>query len=560
MELIIFPEEKLNQLAQQISDRLMNEQFIQGGMVHGEALKNFTSHPQVNKFLVFQVFQVWETQLSKLRHPFFQTDHPDVQDAIQTLRNLVSRHIAIPRDEFQPLLARAVYNHLRLILDPRGSLEAFFFSQKDEISATVYQRYAQFFSYMDFVVNSIQKFMEKNQMQTITRAEFLAKMEKVVGLYNQKSGSSFDAYRNEALSALTGKSADELTAELRSAQAELEARRQAEEAARVAEAARLAEEARRAEEAARQAAEAEARRRAEEEARRQNFFDTLDTSNTFFDLDDDSAAPPAPRPEPVRPEPVAEVPAPRPEPVRPEPVAEVPAPRPEPVRPEPVAEVPAPKPEPVRPEPVAEVPAPKPEPVRPEPVAEVPAPRPEPVRPEPVAEVPAPKPEPVKPDPAVQQAVEASAQEVDEFLEMASSLEPKKPKDPESTATFLDRFLASKQQEPSQKPGTILDRLSEKTQRPLSEPAPGAKPLADALNGNRKIKLDEIPIHKQYQYVQKVFEGNNVRFRIIVDKVNNARNKEEVEEILDKFVLNNSTLNVQDPVAEEFIQLLRNRF
>ena len=84
--------------------------------------------------------------------------------------------------------------------------------------------------------------------------------------------------------------------------------------------------------------------------------------------------------------------------------------------------------------------------------------------------------------------------------------------------------------------------------------------MIETLNGNRKIKLDEIPIHKQYQYVQKVFDGNNVRFRIIVDKINNARNKEEVEDILDKFVFSNEDLDKTDAVVSEFIQLLRNRF
>ncbi|MCB0846338.1 MAG: hypothetical protein KDE26_23965, partial [Bacteroidetes bacterium] len=62
------------------------------------------------------------------------------------------------------------------------------------------------------------------------------------------------------------------------------------------------------------------------------------------------------------------------------------------------------------------------------------------------------------------------------------------------------------------------------------------------------------------QYVQKVFDGNNVRFRIIVDKINNARNKEEVEDILDKFVFSNEDLDKTDAVVSEFIQLLRNRF
>jgi len=231
-----------------------------------------------------------------------------------------------------------------------------------------------------------------------------------------------------------------------------------------------------------------------------------------FDLDDeldDEATPvtPEPTPEPI----VEKTPALEPEPVVEEVVEEK-------ATPTPVVESP-----PVEEEksaPVGEMP-----PVlesKPEPVAE---PKPEPVaerKPEPVAER---KPEP-EPKPELPQ--------------------PEAEKDPQ---TVLD---ATK----SDRPMTIAEKLASQRGQNPDKPTP----LHQSLNGNRKIKLDEIPIHKQYQYVQKVFEGNNVRFRIIVDKVNNAQNKAEVEDILSKFVLSNGELDRNDPVVSEFLALLRNRF
>ena len=60
--------------------------------------------------------------------------------------------------------------------------------------------------------------------------------------------------------------------------------------------------------------------------------------------------------------------------------------------------------------------------------------------------------------------------------------------------------------------------------------------------------------------MQKVFDGNNVRFRVIVEKVNNAANKAEVEDLVKKYILSNESLNPDDSVVSEFITLLRNRF
>ncbi|MDX1908380.1 MAG: hypothetical protein SF053_15190 [Bacteroidia bacterium] len=514
---ILLPEEKLNQLAQQISDKLMESHYFEGGHISGEAIKSFAGYQQVNKFILFQVFQVWEMQMAKLHHPYFQLEHPDIQEVITALKNQISRHIQISVDDFRPIVTRAVYNNLRLITDPAEALTSFFFAQRDKVPTEVYARHSQFFADMDFVVNSILRFHEKNNLTEVDKDMFVSKMKKAVELFDQKSGKSFRAYQEEAFVSLTGESLHGLMSAIEAArQQEAEARRREEEARRQAEEEalrraeaekqRLEAEARRLaeEEAARQAeearlrAEAEARQRAEEEARKASLFDSLpQASDAWFDLDlDEDSAETVPPVAPVIIPPVQQVETPLP-------VVEAPVVLP------PVTEIP-------------EVP----------PV--IPA---EPLPPIPVAA-------PAEP----------------EITEMAEAIDPEVATPVVETQTsIIERFLnrngaAEKDEE---KPVSILEKF-QKPQTTLESAGP--KPLQEIIGANRKIRLDEIPIHKQYQYVQKVFEGNNVRFRIIVDKVNNAQNTQEVEDILQKFVLNNDNLNQQDPIVTEFIELLRNRF
>ncbi|TAE47444.1 MAG: hypothetical protein EAZ89_17945 [Bacteroidetes bacterium] len=543
MKPILLPEEKLNDLAQRISDRLAEGHYFEQGKIGGEGLKNFAEHPQINKFLVFQVFQVWEMQISKLSHPYFDLSHPEINATIQTLKNQISRHIEVSREDFQPMLRRAVYNNLKLVLDPAASLEGFFFTQKDKIPLELYRRYAQFFSDMDFIVNSILKYYEKSGGDVVEKDVFEVKMQKVVDLFSEKSGRSFDTYRDELFQKLTGRTLASVQAEveqeIRSRTDEIrrqeeEARRKAEEEARVkeAEARRKAEEeARRQEEEIRRQEE-EARRKAEEEARKASFFDTIDATETFFDLDEDAPAPKVEQPPVV----VAE------EKPLPPPVVEVQPPVVVPPVPPPVVVAP--------PAPVEEV---KP----------------------PVTEQP----------PVLTEEKVVAPSIVDEVMEMAESIlaeeqakvQPvEEVKDKESTTSFLERLLNNRPAAqtpvvppvtpangtPSTEKSSILDKINEKTSgKSLAEQLALQRQGTDGPASTvRKIKLDEIPIHKQYQFVQKVFDGNNVRFRIIVDKVNNARNKEEVEEILNKFVLSSETLNRSDAVVVEFVQLLRERY
>jgi len=552
MEPFILPEEKLNELAQKVSAGLLESHYFEQDRIQGEALKSFAEHEQVNRFLIFQVFQVWEMQINKLYHPYFNLEKAEIKHTLQTLKNQISRCIEVSKDDFQPMLKRAVYNNLRLLLAPRETFESFFFAQQETISLNVYERYAQFFHDLDFVVDIILKYYHKNQQEQIDKQGFFEKMEKVVEAYDRKSGQDFDHYRKTQFRALTGRSLDEVMHE---AQAEIKAR----EAQKRAEEERLRQqaeaEARRKEEEARRRAQEEAMRRAEEEKKRMSFFDTLaEEKKSSFDLDLDELD------EPV----VGEGPS--------KPIDEPETKEEPPFEPKPDQEPEVPP----TPKPKAEMPS------APEPTPEaVPESKVEPEPPFSNNHHPVVEPD-EDPKPAVESASEPKAEHEHTAEEVTTQRE--------STSDFLDRFLSERQkrdheqsdatstEEPAKtdeskteneptdqpekedKPASVLDRLNERSRTVADRFSKPKAKVADSLNGSRKIKLDEIPIHKQYQYVQKVFEGNNVRFRIIVDKVNNAQNKDEVEDILTKFVLSNDSLDRKDHVVNEFIELLRNRF
>lgn len=640
MKVITLSEEKLNELAQEASERMMKGRYLNQGTIRGEELKSFSEHNQINKFLLFQVYQVWNMQLSKLKHPYFDFENSEIQDILNTLRNQLSRNISISTEDFGTMLQRAVYNNLKLLTAPKEAFSSFFFVNTDKTSIELFERYTPFFADLDFIVNSILHFHKKNGLDTVEKDTFFAKMDRVVELYDRKSAESFETYCSNRIQQLTGKTADELLhiSELDAARAAAEAQEKAEAEKRAAEAAEAEAAAQKAaelkkqqeaearikaeqerlkqEEEARKKAEAEAKRaaeearksaealrqkeeelkrleaerlRAEEEKKKLSFFDTISGAGNYFDIDDEDSAPveeeavideeviqnhveveTAPIVEPAPIAPVVEE-------VVQEIVAEAP------VEPE-IIEAPEP--------PVAEVIE------MPTEVIETP----EAVdQPDTIAEQLA---ENLNEEKTVFERLKAQAdskEQTPSIVEVHESPVEEAPeetdKSKESTASFLDRFLNNKKEEPvierdptpepepkvESKPvpvppvpepkeeeaaPTIIDE-QEDDERPQTiaekfqqrEDAPASSVHTHTLNGsNGKIKLDEIPIHKQYQYVQKVFDGNNVRFRIIVDKINNAKGKEEVEDILNKFVLNNDSLDRGDGVVKEFLVLLRRRF
>ncbi|MEM7037449.1 MAG: hypothetical protein AAF570_10750, partial [Bacteroidota bacterium] len=76
----------------------------------------------------------------------------------------------------------------------------------------------------------------------------------------------------------------------------------------------------------------------------------------------------------------------------------------------------------------------------------------------------------------------------------------------------------------------------------------------------KAIKTENIPVHKQFQYVQKVFGGSSVKFKVVLDKINKTKSAEEAEAVLNKYVFNDPNVNPNDKIAREFQELVQGRF
>lgn len=82
-----------------------------------EILKACEIH-QINLFVIRELLHAWKLEGHKLRSPFFDYTHPTVVEALTKFQNLLSNHISISKENFQPLLKKAVSQTLFLILHP----------------------------------------------------------------------------------------------------------------------------------------------------------------------------------------------------------------------------------------------------------------------------------------------------------------------------------------------------------------------------------------------------------------------------------------------------------
>ena len=125
---------KCEQYGRRLAARLCDQHFNASpdATLDGPAVLGFTPIRQLNLFVVRQLLQQWQIEMSRLRSSYFDFEAPVVQQALLEFQNTLSRYIRLHRAAFEPLLAKAVADALNLVIDPASVTEHLFFNQETE--------------------------------------------------------------------------------------------------------------------------------------------------------------------------------------------------------------------------------------------------------------------------------------------------------------------------------------------------------------------------------------------------------------------------------------------
>ena len=86
--------------------------------IRGEDILRMTSILQINYHVLWQIYRKWRVQNRRLRLPYFDYHHAEVEVAMKEAMRVLSLHILVPKSHMLPLLKRAVYATLCLVFFP----------------------------------------------------------------------------------------------------------------------------------------------------------------------------------------------------------------------------------------------------------------------------------------------------------------------------------------------------------------------------------------------------------------------------------------------------------
>lgn len=92
--------------------------FSKKDKITGPEILKLSSIHQVNLFVIRELLRAWQHEGQKLRSPYFDYAAPEVKEEMERFQNILSNHILINKENFQPLLKKAVSQTLFLVIDP----------------------------------------------------------------------------------------------------------------------------------------------------------------------------------------------------------------------------------------------------------------------------------------------------------------------------------------------------------------------------------------------------------------------------------------------------------
>ena len=110
--------DKIRSYSLKLAAKLTANYFRERKTISGKEITSFCSIGQVNLFIVRELMIRWEAEARRLRSPWFNYEAPEVKEALNRFRNILSNHISITAGDFSPLAEQAIFDTLRVVLAP----------------------------------------------------------------------------------------------------------------------------------------------------------------------------------------------------------------------------------------------------------------------------------------------------------------------------------------------------------------------------------------------------------------------------------------------------------
>ena len=92
----------------QLASWICNNLFADKEKISGEGIMAATPVDQVNLLIVRALYAKWQEEVSRLKSPYFDYEAPEARKALHDFMDILSRHISVGREDYEPLLYQSL--------------------------------------------------------------------------------------------------------------------------------------------------------------------------------------------------------------------------------------------------------------------------------------------------------------------------------------------------------------------------------------------------------------------------------------------------------------------
>jgi hypothetical protein len=166
--------------SEEFSTRVLDTFFSSNSKITGSDILKLCEPRQVNLFVIYELFKAWKEETVKARSPFFDYTAQPVREAQEALMTTLSNHIAIDKTTFSPLLKKATYNTLLLIVDPYDFFADLIEGQNDQITVDAFKEHLKYLKINRAPLERLLQKLEQKNVATISGNEAFAMLDSIL--------------------------------------------------------------------------------------------------------------------------------------------------------------------------------------------------------------------------------------------------------------------------------------------------------------------------------------------------------------------------------------------
>lgn len=178
-------ENNLNQkvirrYSQDLAEKVITSFFSDHAQVDNTTILEVTPIKQVNLFVVKNLFDQWQREIRQLRSPYFNYHSPQVAEAMDQLKNALSRSIAVKQEDYRPLLEKSVEETLRLILSPYDYYKNLLGVEEELLTKEYLRTTSKYIKINPFIMEALLNRMDQEENLDLSRESARRLLDEVV--------------------------------------------------------------------------------------------------------------------------------------------------------------------------------------------------------------------------------------------------------------------------------------------------------------------------------------------------------------------------------------------